>query len=59
MNTVLLWLLVAVSTTNRSADTLTVVARFENVEECQRVAGEIPNGHVFKLRCIQARVSRF
>jgi len=56
MKTVLVWLLLVTSDGSQNRGVATVLERFAEQSECERVKSYIPNSGNVVSRCIQARV---
>lgn len=57
MNTVLVWMLIAISAGSRSSGVTTVVGHFADEQQCSHViAAMVQMREPVALRCIQARV---
>lgn len=55
MTTYLVWILIAVSGGTYNAGTVTQIANFKTLEECQHVLKNIPSSNL-SARCIQAEI---
>ena len=57
MNTILVWLLIATSTGSHNGGNVSLIAKFQSVEQCEHVREQIPkSGYNVQAVCIQARI---